>query len=330
MRHLKVARESWPIDGSFTISRGTKTSAEVVRVCISEQDLIGRGECVPYARYGETIESVIAQVNSQPELIAGATDAVEARDALQAALPAGAARNAIDCALWDLQSKQTGKRVWELAGIDAPQPVVTAYTLSLDTPDKMYAAAVKYSSRPLLKLKLAGEGDVERVTAVRGGAPDSKIIVDANEGWDVAAYDAMVPQLHDLGVSMIEQPLPAKDDVVLESVDRPITICADESCHDSATLKDLIGRYDMINIKLDKTGGLTEALQLQQAAVDHEFEVMVGCMVATSLAMAPATLLATSASVVDLDGPLLLAKDRDSALDYSDNFVAPPVASLWG
>ena len=330
MRKLEVARESWPIDGSFTISRGSKTSAEVVTVTIVEQGITGRGECVPYARYGETIESVISQVNSQQELIASESGIAEVRAVLQSALPAGAARNAVDCALWDLESKQTGCRIWELANVAVPDRVVTAYTLSLDTPEKMYAAAVKYSSRPLLKLKLAGEGDVERVTAVREGAPKSKIIVDANEGWDIAAYDSMIPKLYDLGVSMIEQPLPAKDDAALQAVDRPITICADESCHDAATLEGLVGRYDMINIKLDKTGGLTEALVLQQAAVNHGFEIMVGCMVATSLSMAPATLLASTASVVDLDGPLLLAEDRDHALDYSENLVAPPAAALWG
>lgn len=330
MRKLEVAHESWPIDGSFTISRGSKTSADVVTVLITEQGVTGRGECVPYARYGETIESVVVQVTSQQELMAKNAPVAAVRAGLQSALPAGAARNALDCALWDLESKQTGRRVWEIADIGSPEPATTAYTLSLDTPEKMHAAAVKYSSRPLLKLKLAGDGDVERVTAVRDGAPDSKIIVDANEGWDTAAYDSMVPKLYDLGVSMIEQPLPAKDDAALASVDRPITLCADESCHDAATLNGLVGRYDMINIKLDKTGGLTEALILQQTAGEQGFEVMVGCMLATSLAMAPATLLASSASVVDLDGPLLLAEDRDHALDYSDNQVAPPTAALWG
>lgn len=331
MRSLSVDRESWPIDGSFTISRGTKTSAEVVKVSIdSGQGSTGHGECVPYARYGETIDSVIAQINSQQSLINSSADCTEVKASLQTALPAGAARNALDCALWDLQAKEAGKRVWELAGIDKPAPVVTAYTLSLDTPERMHDAAVKYSARPLLKLKLAGEGDVERVAAVRRGAPDSRIIVDANEGWSIAEYESMVPQLHDLGVSMIEQPLPASDDAALANVERPVTICADESCHDAATLAALEGRYDMINIKLDKTGGLTEALVLQQAATEHGFEIMVGCMVATSLAMAPATLLTGSASVVDLDGPLLLGRDRQNALEYSSYSVAPPLAALWG
>lgn len=330
IRKLQVARESWPIDGLFTISRGSKTSAEVVTVIITERGISGRGECVPYGRYKETIESVVSQLNSLHELIASTGTAAEVRHGLQSELPPGAARNAVDCALWDLESKQTGKRAWQLAGMDAPQRAITAYTLSLDTPENMHAAAARYSSRPLLKLKLAGEGDVERVAAVREGAPASRIIVDANEGWNAAAYDSMVPKLFDLGVSMIEQPLPAEDDAALESMDRPITICADESCHDAATLGNLAGRYDMINIKLDKTGGLTEALLLQRAAVEQGFDIMVGCMVATSLAMAPATLLTSNASVVDLDGPLLLAEDRDHALDYNDNFVAPPIAALWG
>ena len=331
MRSLKADRESWPIDGSFTISRGTKTSAEVVKVTIEWDDgATGHGECVPYARYGETIESVITQINSQQKLLNEVADCAEVKSLLQNALPAGAARNAIDCALWDLQAKKTGKRAWELAGMDKPGSAITAYTLSLDTPDRMHTAAEKYNARPLLKLKLAGEGDVERVAAVRSGAPDSRIIVDANEGWSIAEYESMVPRLHDLGVSMIEQPLPSTDDVALANVERPVTICADESCHDVATLAELAGRYDMINIKLDKTGGLTEALALQQAASEYGFEIMIGCMVATSLAMAPATLLTGGASVVDLDGPLLLGKDRQHALDYSNYCVAPPLATLWG
>ena len=326
MRSLSANRESWPIDGSFTISRGTKTSAEVVTVSIEEEGLCGMGECVPYARYGETIDSVLKQIESQQQLISSGAG----RHQLQQALPAGAARNAIDCALWDLEAKQSGQRVWQLAGIAAPEPVITAYTLSLDTPDNMYAAATRHSGRPLLKLKLAGEGDVERVTAVRSGAPDSTIIVDANEGWSIADYETMVPKLLDLGVSLIEQPLPANEDSALASIERPIKICADESCHDVTTLAALAGRYDMINIKLDKTGGLTEAIALQREALDQGFEIMVGCMVATSLAMAPATLVTSAAAIVDLDGPLLLGRDRVPALDFSNYSVAPPLAQLWG
>ncbi len=326
MRSLEVEREAWPIDGSFTISRGSKTSAEVVTAHITENGLTGRGECVPYARYGETLDSVVGQIESQRGFIENDGDKTQ----LQALLPAGAARNALDCALWDLAAKKTGKRVWETAGIAAPVSTVTAYTLSLDTPENMNKAASRHSGRPLLKLKLAGPGDIERVTAVRDGAPDSRIIVDANEGWTIKDYDAMVPKLLTLGVSMIEQPLPVSEDAALAAVDRPIKLCADESCHDTATLDGLLGRYDVVNIKLDKTGGLTEALALQKAALDLDFEIMVGCMVATSLAMAPATLLTTNAVIVDLDGPLLLAKDRPHALDFNNYSVAPPVPRLWG
>lgn len=326
MRSLVVERESWPIDGSFTISRGTKTSADVVTAHITDNGFTGRGECVPYARYGETLDSVVEQIELQRAFIENDAD----KEHLQSLLPAGAARNALDCALWDLAAKQAGKRVWELADIAAPASTVTAYTLSLDTPDNMHAAAIRHSGRPLLKLKLAGAGDIERVTAVREGAPDSRIIVDANEGWTIKDYDVMVPKLLQLGVSLIEQPLPVSDDAALASVDRPIKLCADESCHDTATLDGLRGRYDVVNIKLDKTGGLTEALALQKAALELDFEIMVGCMVATSLAMAPATLLTTNAIIVDLDGPLLLGKDRPHALDFKHYSVAPPVSRLWG
>lgn len=326
MRSLVVERESWPIDGSFTISRGTKTSADVVTAHITDNGFTGRGECVPYARYGETLDSVVEQIELQRAFIENDAD----KEHLQSLLPAGAARNALDCALWDLAAKQAGKRVWELADIAAPASTVTAYTLSLDTPDNMHAAAIRHSGRPLLKLKLAGAGDIERVTAVREGAPDSRIIVDANEGWTIKDYDVMVPKFLQLGVSLIEQPLPVSDDAALASVDRPIKLCADESCHDTATLDGLRGRYDVVNIKLDKTGGLTEALALQKAALELDFEIMVGCMVATSLAMAPATLLTTNAIIVDLDGPLLLGKDRPHALDFKHYSVAPPVSRLWG
>jgi len=326
MSSLTLVRESWPIAGSFSISRGTKTSAEVIMVSISDGGYCGRGECVPYARYGETGDSVAAQIESVRELLESGLD----RHGLQTHLPAGAARNAVDCALWDLAAKRAAKRVWELAGVTQPESVVTAFTLSLDSPDRMHTAAQRHQERPLLKLKLAGEGDLERVAAVRDGAPQSKIIVDANEGWTISDYDSMVSRLLDYGVVMIEQPLPATDDAALADVERPIKLCADESCHDVATLKKLVGRYDMINIKLDKTGGLTEALALHTAAIGAGFEIMIGCMVATSLAMAPATLLTTGAAFVDLDGPLLLAKDRSNALDFSNHKVAAPLPQLWG
>jgi len=325
MINLRVARESWPIDGSFTISRGSKTSAEVVVVTIEENGLTGRGECVPYARYGESINSVIEQVKSIKK-----DNAAFDRTQLQDLLPAGAARNAVDCALWDFEAKQSDRRIWELAEIPVPNTVVTAYTLSLDTPDNMRNAASEHSARPLLKLKLAGQGDLERVAAVREGAPQSQIIVDANEGWTPADYDALVGKLMDYKISMIEQPFPASEDNALLSVDKPIKLCADESCHDVKTLGALEGKYNVVNIKLDKTGGLTEALKLKAQAQESGFEFMVGCMIATSLAMAPATMLVNDAVFVDLDGPLLLAKDRPDGLDYSDSLVAPPVPQLWG
>ncbi len=326
MTRLRVDSESWPIRGTFTISRGSKTSAEVVLVEITKGQHTGRGECVPYARYGESIASVIDQIESVRALVEDGVDSVS----IQSALPAGAARNAVDCALWDLQAKRASQRVWSLAGIPVPQPVVTAYTLSLDEPKAMQEAAQIHAKRPLLKLKLAGDGDLDRVAAVRAGAPQSTIIVDANEGWTIDQYLTMVPQLASLGVALIEQPLPAGGDAALAEVERPIPLCADESCHDTSTLDQLTGRYDTINIKLDKTGGLTEALALRQSALSLGFEVMVGCMVSTSLAMAPATLLTAGAGIVDLDGPLILAKDRSHPLDYQNFSISPPTAELWG
>lgn len=328
MRQLSVRHESFPIAGSFTISRGSKTTAEVVLVEITDDGsaLKGRGECVPYPRYGESIEGVIETVES----VRGAIESGLERQELQQLLPAGAARNAVDCALWDLDAKRAGCRAWELAGIDVPRTEVTAYTLSLDSPEAMQRAAAKHASRPLLKLKLAGDGDIERVTAVRKGAPEARIIVDANEGWTIEQYQRMAPVLASLGVSLIEQPLPAGKDDALIGIDRSVPVCADESCHDSGTLSQLQGKYDVVNIKLDKTGGLTEALKMRAAAESMGFDIMVGCMLATSLAMAPATLVAGGVGTVDLDGPLLLAEDRSHPLDYSNNLVGLPSPELWG
>ncbi|MGF1630688.1 MAG: N-acetyl-D-Glu racemase DgcA [Kiloniellaceae bacterium] len=330
MTLLKVRSESWPIRGSFTISRGSKTTAEVVVVELSRNGdpggHIGRGEAVPYARYGESMESVLDQIESLHGALAQGLD----RHGLQALLPAGAARNAVDLAFWDLESKLSGKRHWELAGLPAPQPVTTAFTLSLDTVENMAAKAADNAKRPLLKLKLAGPDDLDRVAAVRRNAPKARIIVDANEGWTAAQYSELAPRLLALGVEMIEQPLPAGDDAALAGIARPVPVCADESCHDTATLAGLEGRYDMINIKLDKTGGLTEALKLKAAAEAAGYGIMVGCMLATSLAMAPGVLLAQGVPVVDLDGPLLLAEDRDPALRIEDSLVYPPGTALWG
>jgi L-alanine-DL-glutamate epimerase-like enolase superfamily enzyme len=245
-------------------------------------------------------------------------------------MPAGAARNAVDCALWDLEAKQTGRRVWQLAGLSAPGPELTAYTLSLDTPEKMRAEAAKHAHRPLLKIKLGTADDMPRLQAVRAGAPDTKIIVDANEGWSAEVYTDLAPHLQRLGVALVEQPLPAGDDDALLGMARPVPVCADESCHDRASLPHLAGKYDMVNIKLDKTGGLTEALALRQMALAEGYAVMMGCMMGSSLAMAPATLVAQGAAVTDLDAPLLLSEDRDHVLGYDRLGVYPPEAALWG
>jgi L-alanine-DL-glutamate epimerase-like enolase superfamily enzyme len=326
MTVLTLRRESWPIRGTFTISRGSKATADVVVVELSRNGEVGRGEAVPYARYGESMQSVVEQIEGLHGPLAEGLD----RDGLQALLPAGAARNAVDLAFWDLECRLSGRRHWELAGLPAPAPVTTAYTLSLDTAGNMGRKAAENAFRPLLKLKLAGPEDLDRVAAVRANAPVTRIIVDANEGWDVSQYSALAPELARLGVEMIEQPLPAGDDAALAGVERPVPVCADESCHDTATLPDLEGRYDMVNIKLDKTGGLTEALRLKAAAEAAGYGIMVGSMLATSLAMAPGVLLAQGAGVVDLDGPLLLAADREPGLRFEDSLVYPPEAALWG
>ena len=319
---ISVRAESFRLAEVFTIARGSRSEARVLTVEVARGGVTGRGECVPYARYGETVESVAAQIQGLPGDIT--------REALQAALPAGAARNAVDCALWDLEAKATGRRVWELARLPAPGPLVTAFTLSLDAPDRMRAAAARNAHRPLLKIKLGTADNMARLEAVREGAPEAKIIVDANEGWTAEVYADLAPHLLRLGVQMVEQPLPAGEDAMLGEIARPLPVCADESCLDRASLPGLKGKYDMINIKLDKTGGLTEALLLRDAARAEGYAVMVGCMVGTSLAMAPAVLVAQGAAVVDLDGPLLLAEDRATALTYDAAGVHPPEPALWG
>ncbi|MGR3662993.1 MAG: N-acetyl-D-Glu racemase DgcA [Paracoccaceae bacterium] len=319
---IEVTSDTFQLAEVFTISRGSRTEAKVLTVRITDAGVTGWGECVPYARYGETLDSVTAQ-------IAGLPDGFD-RVGLQGLLPAGAARNAVDCALWDIAAKRAGRRVWELAGLKAPVPVESAYTLSLDTPEKMQASAAKHSAKPLLKIKLGTTDDMARLEAVRRGAPDSAIIVDANEGWTAEIYSELAPHMVRLGVKMVEQPLPVGEDDMLGEIARPLTVCADESCHDRSSLPALAGKYDMVNIKLDKTGGLTEALSLRDAAIADGFDVMVGCMVGSSLAMAPAVLVAQGAAVVDLDAPLLLAEDRDNALKYDKTKAFPPEAALWG
>lgn len=325
-RSLSVARERWPLRATFTISRGSKTASEVVVARVREGELEGRGECLPYTRYGETPAAVAADI----EALAPAIRDGMGRAELQEALPAGAARNALDCALWDLECKAGGVRAWELAGLPAPRPLVTAYTLSLDSPDSMREAAARNAHRPLLKLKLGGPGDLDRVAAVREGAPEARIIVDANEGWTPDDYRRLAPALARLGVALIEQPLCAGEDDALARLDRLVPVCADEACHDRATMDALAGRYDVINIKLDKTGGLTEALALREEARAQGFGIMVGCMIGTSLSMAPALLVADGADFIDLDGPLLLAEDRTPGLRYEGAHLHPPVPVLWG
>ena len=319
---LTSVSETFRLAEAFTISRGSRTEANVLTATARNGAHSGHGECVPYARYGETLDSVQAQIAGLPEDMSRAD--------LQGLLAPGAARNAVDCALWDLEAKQANCRVWDLVGMKAPGPVVTAYTLSLDTPEKMRAAATKHAHRPLLKIKLGSQGDMERLEAVRAGAPKTLIIIDANEGWTADIYSDLAPHLVRLGVALVEQPLPAGDDGLLGEIARPLPVCADESCHDRASLTALIGKYDMVNIKLDKTGGLTEALALRDEAKAAGFGLMIGCMVGSSLAMAPATLLAQGAAIVDLDGPLLLAEDRKTPLVYDAEGLHPPDAALWG
>lgn len=324
-RRLHIAVERFPIAGRFVISRGAKTEAVVVVTTLDEGRFRGRGECVPYARYGESIESVVAQIESLRQ----ALEAGLGREELQGRLPHGAARNALDCALWDLEAKATGMPVFRLADLAPPTQVTTAYTLSLDTPSAM-AAAAKAAERPLLKLKLGGAGDAERLAAVRAAAPAAKLIVDANEAWSPANLAANLAACAAHGVALIEQPLPAGDDAILAEIPHPVPLCADESLHDRRDLPDLRGRYEAINIKLDKAGGLTEALALAADAERLGFQRMIGCMVASSLAMAPALLLAARADYVDLDGPLLLARDRPEGLHYDGACVPPPAPALWG
>lgn len=326
MPQLTIAEERWPIAGSFTISRGAKTEAHVVTVTLAEGRHTGRGECVPYPRYAETVPQVMTALeNARGRIEAGIT-----RADIASLIAPHAARNALDCALWDLDAKKAGQPAWQLAGLPEPKPVITAYTLSLDTPEAMGEAAAKASHRPLLKLKLGREGDAMRLQLIRRNAPSSRLIVDANEGWTPENLASMLAACADQGVELVEQPLPAGNDEALRHIPRAVTVCADESAHGIGSLDDLAGKYDAINIKLDKTGGLTPAIALAHAARDRGLGIMVGCMLATSLAMAPAFLLAPFAEVVDLDGPLLLKTDRAPAIRFDGSTMHPPPATLWG
>jgi L-Ala-D/L-Glu epimerase len=323
---LSARIERWPLAAAFTISRGSKTEAVVVVAELDDGIHRGRGEAVPYARYGEVPERVVETIEALSPAIEHGLD----RTALQAALPAGAARNALDCAFWDLAAKQTGRRAYELAGLGAPGPVDTAYTISLGTVTEMADAAARAAWRPLLKVKLGGQGDAERIAAVRRAAPQAALIVDANEGWSARNLAANLAACADAGVTLVEQPLPQGADDPLTDCKRTIPVCADESVHGRVSLAELAGKYDAVNIKLDKTGGLTEALALAAEAERRGLVIMIGCMVATSLAMAPAMLLAQRAPFVDLDGPLLLARDRADGLRYDGSLVYPPAPALWG
>ena len=321
-RHISATPESWPLVQPFAISRGVKTVAEVVVVEVTEDSAVGRGECVPYAHYGETIEGVLNAIRGY--------DPSGGRAGLASNLPPGAARNALDCAFWDLEAKRDRKRVWELTGTALPEPTVTAETISLGTTKEMAAAAARLSRNPLIKVKLDAENVVERMRVVRRNAPEARLIIDPNESWDLDLLYDIVQVLAELGVEMIEQPLPAAADDGLEEFTSPVPLCADESCHTAADLERLRGKYQMINIKLDKSGGLSEALALARGATEAGFEIMIGCMVATSLAMAPAMVLAPFARFVDLDGPLLLERDRDLGLKFSNGKIYPPGPGLWG
>jgi L-alanine-DL-glutamate epimerase-like enolase superfamily enzyme len=324
---LKTAIEAWPIAGSFTISRGSKTQADVVVVELSDGAHRGRGECTPYPRYGETAGGVLEAIEALRQPLLEGLD----RAGLQRLLPAGAARNGLDCAFWDLEAKQSGRPAYVLAGLPAPGPVNTAYTISLGTSEAMAQAAAAAAARPLLKIKLgSGNEDPARIRAIRSAAPTAELIVDANEGWTPDNLANNLAACAEVGVTLIEQPLPAADDAALAAVAHPIPICADESVHDRGTLARLKGKYEAVNIKLDKAGGLTEALALAEEATRLGFAIMVGSMVATSLAVAPAMLLAGGARVVDLDGPLLLAKDRPEGLRYKGSRLYPPEPVLWG
>jgi L-Ala-D/L-Glu epimerase len=322
---IEAKEEVWPLKQIFRISRGSRTETPVVVVTVTDGQRTGRGEGVPIARYNQTVESVLAQV-----------DSIKAkknldRQQLQNRLPAGAARNALDCALWDLEAKASGKRAWELANTKMISDVETSFTISLDTPEKMETAAKAAATVPILKLKLCGDDvDLLRVKAVRAAATSARLLIDANESWSPEHFKRIAPVLKELGVELIEQPFPADADQVLEALDHPIPVCADESCHTSADLPRLTKRYEAINIKLDKAGGLTEGLLLTQRAREIGFKLLIGCMVGTSLGMAPARLLASTADFVDLDGPLLLARDRDHGLVYKNGRIGIPLPELWG
>jgi L-alanine-DL-glutamate epimerase-like enolase superfamily enzyme len=326
MPRLTITRERWPIAGAFTISRGSKTEADVVVVALEKDGARGWGECVPYRHYGESVEGVIAALESaRAEIERGV-----GHDDIARLVEPKAARNALDCALWDLEAKLAGKPIWQLLELAEPKPLVTAFTISVGPVEKMREDAARAAERPLLKIKLGGKDDAASLRAIRSAAPRARLIIDANEGWDPKELPSLLDVCAEVGVELVEQPLPAKNDDALRDVRHVVPICADESAHGIAELTSLAGKYDAINIKLDKTGGLTTALALRRAAEQQGFEIMVGCMIGTSLAMAPASFVAQGAKVVDLDGPLLLAKDRDPGIRFDGSQMFPPPKELWG
>jgi len=325
MLTIEAREEVWPLKAPFRISRGSRTEAQVVFVTVSDGEHTGRGECVPIKRYGQSVQSVIAQIDSIRH------ENNLDRQRLQKLLPASAARNALDCALWDLEAKRSGKRVWELANVPIVEQVATSFTISLDTPERMADAASAAAKLPILKLKLGGdEPDLARVEAVRAAAPKARLLIDANESWSARHYQNIVLALSELGVELIEQPFPAANDDVLQTLDHPIPVCADESCHTTADLRRVKNRYEAVNVKLDKTGGLTEALRLCENARQSGFKLLIGCMVCTSLGIAPARVLASFAEWIDLDGPLLLARDREHGLTYRNGKIGLSPRELWG
>jgi L-alanine-DL-glutamate epimerase-like enolase superfamily enzyme len=326
LRTLTFQDERWPIAGAFTIARGAKTEAHVVVAEVRDGDRVGRGEAVPYARYGETVDGVLGELSAVRAVVeAGGT-----RQDLLSIMPAGAARNALDCALWDLEAKQAGEPAWRLAGRERLDPVKTCYTISLGPPEAMAQAARAAARRPMLKLKIGGADDLDRVEAVRRAAPKARLVVDANEALSFDDLRRLAPDFAKLDVKLIEQPLKAGEDEALEGYDSPVLLCADESLHTRAELPTCAARYGCINIKLDKAGGLTEALALTAEARARGLQIMAGCMVATSLSMAPAMIIAQGAAFVDLDGPLLLARDREPGLEFLGSLIQPPLPALWG
>ena len=323
---LDVKVEKWPLANTFRISREAKIEAEVVVVTLNDGELIARGECVPYSRYGESVTSVIQQIESVRNYVELGAD----KNKLNELLKAGAARNAIDCALWDLELKKNNSDLHSMLDLSNLKPLTTAYTLSLDEPKRMEQSAKEASSRPIIKVKLGGDGDEERIFAVRQGAPKSSLIVDANESWNENNLSHNLTACEKSGVKLIEQPFKADSDQILTEIDSKILICADESIHTNEDIIPLRNKYQAINIKLDKSGGLTEALKMKQTAMAENFKIMVGCMVSTSLAMAPATILAQDADFVDLDGPLLLKQDREHGIEYEGSMMFPITSKLWG